>query len=148
MNAKYMLSAINMAKKAKRKNEVPVGAVIVKDDKIIASAHNMCEALFDSTAHAEMLAIKEAEKTLQKKRLNDCEIYVTLEPCAMCAGAIAAARFKTVVFGAYDSECGAVESAVKLFSEKKLHYSPEIYGGIKQNECEALIKEFFKNKRA
>ena len=146
MNAKFMTEAIKEAKAAAFENEVPVGAVIVKNGEIIAKERNRREKNNDATAHAELLAKKKACKKLNSWRLNDCELYVTLEPCPMCAGAIINSRIKTVVFGAFDKKGGAVESKVDLFS-KGFNHKPEIYGGVCEKECAELLKKFFEEKR-
>lgn len=146
MNIKYMNLAIQQAQKAAEKGEVPIGAVIVKDDKVIASAHNLCEQLHDPTAHAEILAIKKAAEELGDFRLNGAELYVTLEPCPMCAGAIINARLSEVVFGAADPVKGALGSVTNLYSFN-FPNRPEVYGNIKEKECVTLLQDFFKNKR-
>lgn len=146
MNVKYMNLAIEQAQKAAEKGEVPIGAVIVKDDKVIASAHNLCEQLHDPTAHAEILAIKKAAEDLGDFRLNGAELYVTLEPCPMCAGAAINARVKEIIFGAYDSQKGALGSVTNLYSFD-FPNKPTVYGGIKEKESINLLQEFFKSKR-
>lgn len=147
MNVKYMNLAIEQAQKAAEKGEVPIGAVIVKDDKVIASAHNLCEQLHDPTAHAEILAIKKAAEDLGDFRLNGAELYVTLEPCPMCAGAAINARVKEIIFGAYDSQKGALGSVTNLYSFD-FPNKPTVYGGIKEKESINLLQEFFKSKRS
>lgn len=126
-------------------NEIPIGAVIVRNDEIIASAFNRKEELNDVTAHAEILAIREAEKKLGRWRLNDCEMYVTLEPCPMCAWAIISARIKTLYFGSYDTNYGAFGSTLDLRSitDSKL----KVYGGIMENECNEILYKYFENLR-
>jgi tRNA(adenine34) deaminase len=139
----FMQEAIKEAKKAFAADEVPVGAVIVCNNKIIARAHNLTERLNDVTAHAEMQAITSASNFLNGKYLNECTLYVTLEPCVMCAGAVAWAQFSKLVFGASDTKRG-----FNLLSEKKiLHPKTEIRSGILQEECSVLIKTFFQKKR-
>ena len=134
-----MKRAIELAKSAI--GEIPVGAVIVKDGNVIAKACNKKEQLNDVTAHAEILAIREAEKKLGRWRLDDCEMYVTLEPCPMCAWAIVNARIKTVYFGSYDTNYGAFGSAIDV---KKLANSPiKIYGGIMEKECDEILNQYF-----
>ena len=146
MNAKYMEYALEQAKKAALMGEVPIGAVIVKDNKIIASAHNLCEEKKDSTAHAEILCIKKAAEVLGDFRLTGAELYVTLEPCAMCAGAAINARIKEIIFGAYDPVKGALGSVTNLYSFN-FPNKPEVYGGIKEKESALILQEFFKKRR-
>ena len=143
---KYMLMAINMAKKAQIKDEVPVGAIIVYQGKVIAKAGNMRESKRDPLAHAEILAIHKAAKKRGGWRLNGCTLYVTLEPCPMCAGAIVNARIDAVVFGAYDPKAGAFGSLYDL-SEGKLNHKPKITGGVLEKPCAQIIKNYFRNKR-
>lgn len=139
-----MLRALEAAKKAK--GEITVGAVIVKDGKVIASAFNQKEALNDVTAHAEILAIKEAAQKLKSWRLDNCELYVTLEPCPMCAWAIVQSRIKTVYFGSYDTNYGAFGSAfdVRQFANNS---KLKVYGGIMEEECDKLLAECFEELR-
>lgn len=125
--------------------DVPVGALIVKDGKVIASCHNEKEKNNDSTAHAEILAIKEASLVLNNWRLEDCELYVTLEPCPMCAWAIIQSRIKAVYFGSYDTQYGALGSVLDLRIYAKSNL--QVYGGILEKECDNVINEFWKNKR-
>ncbi len=148
MNKEFMQKAIELAKKSLESEDVPVGAVVVKDGKIIGEGYNKREKEGDPTAHAEIIAIKEASKALGSWRLDDCEIYVTLEPCPMCAGAIINSRIKTVVFGAYETKTGScsADSVVNLFSLPYNH-TPEVYGGICEKDCAELLTEFFKQKR-
>ena len=141
-----MKEALKEAKKAYLKDEVPVGAVIVKDDKIIAKAHNECEKKCDPTCHAELIAIKKALKKLNTSRLNGCQLYVTLEPCPMCAGAIIHARLDEVIFGAFDLKGGALSSKTDLFN-KGFNHKPILYEGILEKECADILSEFFKTKR-
>lgn len=143
-----MTEAIRLAELAEKDGDVPVGAVIVKDGEIIATGYNRREALHDPTAHAEVEAIRQAGKALGSWRLDDCELYVTLEPCPMCAGAIVNSRIKTVIFGAYDPKAGSAshDSVVNLFALPYNH-RPEVYGGICENECKALLSGFFQEKR-
>ena len=142
----FMNIAIKEAKKAFFKNEVPVGAVIIKNGEIIAKAHNLCEKNNNPTHHAEILAINKAMKKLNTNRLNGCELYVTLEPCPMCAGAIIHARLDKVVFGAFDLKGGAVSSKCDLFN-KGFNHKPEVFEGICEKECSELLTNFFKDKR-
>ncbi len=142
----FMKVAIEEAKKAYLKGEVPVGAVIVKDNEIIARAHNLCESLNQATAHAEVLVIDEASKKLKSQRLLDCELYVTLEPCPMCAGAIINSRIKKVYFGAYDEKSGSVGSKINLFF-CGFNHTPNFKGGILEDECLSILKSFFQEIR-
>jgi len=146
MNKDFMLIAIKEAKKAAALDEVPIGAVIVKDGTIISRAHNKCEKLGDPTAHAEILAIKKALKKLNTNRLSGCELYVTLEPCPMCAGAIINSRVDEVIFGAFDLKGGAVNSKVDLFN-KGFNHKPTVYEGIYEKDCSNILTDFFKTKR-
>ena len=141
-----MLQAIDEAKKAGENGEVPVGAVIVKQGKIIAKGRNRREEKKNALSHAETEAINEACKVLGDWRLDGCEMYVTLEPCPMCAGAIINSRIKTLVFGAYDKKSGSVDSVIDLMNNRYEH-SPEVYGGICEDECAAVLTNFFKNLR-
>lgn len=138
-----MRRAIDLAKKAN--GEIPVGAIIVKDGEILAETFNQKEVLNDVTAHAEILAIREAEKKLGRWRLDDCEMYVTLEPCPMCAWAIINSRIKTVYFGAYDHNYGALGSAIDL--RKLANPKLKVYGGIMEKECTEVLDEFFDKMR-
>ncbi len=144
---KYMKEALKEAKKAYNKLEIPVGAVIVKDGKIIGRAHNQKETKFDTTKHAEILAIQKASKKLGAWRLNDCEMYVTLEPCSMCAGAIINSRIKKVYIGTSDEKTGAVGSVLNLFEDYKFNHDVEFEKGILQEQCEKILKDFFKELR-
>lgn len=137
-----MLASITEAKKAAKRNSVPIGAVVVRGGEIISSAGNEVRELNDPTAHAEVLAIRRASKYLGTEFLTECDIYVTLEPCAMCAQAISLARIRRLYFGAYDEKYGAVEHNARIFNYA-LH-KPEIIGGIMENECSNLLKDFFK----
>ena len=143
----YMKKALKEAKKAYDKLEIPVGAIIVKDGKIIARAHNQKETKFDTTKHAEILAIQKASKKLKSWRLIDCEIYVTLEPCTMCAGAIINSRIKKVYICAMDEKTGAVGSVLNLFEDYKFNHKPETETGILKKDCEEILKSFFKELR-
>lgn len=146
MNKKFMTLALEQAKIAARMGEVPIGAVVIKDDKVIAAAHNMCEALNDPTAHAEILAIRAAAKELGDFRLTGAQLYVTLEPCPMCAGAAINARIGEIIFGAADPAKGALGSVTNMYSFD-FPNRPTVYGGINEKECLELLKEFFKEKR-
>lgn len=147
MEEKFMKAALKEAKKAYDKLEVPVGAVIVKDGKIIARAHNLKETKYDTTKHAEILAIQKASKKLNSWRLIDCEMYVTLEPCSMCAGALINSRIKKVYIGASDQKTGAVGSVFNLLEDYTFNHKVEYEKGILQDECESILKEFFKELR-
>ncbi|MCR5307789.1 MAG: nucleoside deaminase [bacterium] len=147
MDIKFMKSAYNEATKAFLKDEIPVGCVIVKDGKIIARAHNLRESTQLVTHHAEILAITKANKKLNSWRLDDCDIYVTLEPCPMCFSAIIQARFKNLYFGAYDKKAGACGSIINL-SDYKFNHSVNVVGGIMEDDCSKLISEFFKTLRS
>ncbi len=147
MEEKYMKEALKEAKKAYEKLEVPVGVVIVKDNKIIARAHNLKETKKDTTNHAEILAIQKASKKLGAWRLNDCEMYVTLEPCSMCAGAIINSRIKKIYIGALDEKTGAAGSVLNLFEDYKFNHKVEVEKGILKEECENILKSFFKELR-
>lgn len=143
---KYIKLALKEAQKAQIKDEVPIGCVIVKDDKVIARGHNLRETKRSVIKHAEIVAIEKACKKLDSWRLVDCELYVTLEPCAMCAGAIYQARIKRVVFGADDIKGGALGGNFDLYKEKLNHY-PEVVEGVLKEECSSIISNYFKNKR-
>ena len=143
----YMKQALKEAEKAYRKLEVPVGAVIVKDGKIIARAHNQKETKTDTTKHAEILAIQKASKKLESWRLIDCEMYVTLEPCSMCAGAIINSRIKKVYIGAMDEKTGAVGSVLNLFEDYTFNHKVEAETGVMEKECQETLKKFFKELR-
>ena len=147
MQEKFMKEALKEAKKAYDKLEVPVGAIIVKDGKIIARGHNLKETKFDTTNHAEIIAIQKASKKLKSWRLLDCEMYVTLEPCSMCAGAIINSRIKKVYIGANDEKTGAVGSVLNLFEDYKFNHKVEFEKGILKEDCENILKDYFKNLR-
>ena len=144
---KYMQEALKEAKKAYKKLEVPVGAIIVKNGEIISKAHNLKETKNDTTKHAEILAIQRASKKLKSWRLLDCEMYITLEPCSMCAGAIINSRVKKIYIGALDYKTGAAGSVLNLFEDYKFNHKVEVEKGILQEECENLLKSFFKELR-
>lgn len=147
MQHTWMNLALEEAKSASNKDEVPVGAVIVLHDTLIARSHNLTITKYDPTAHAEILAIREACSKLSTTHLVDCDMYVTLEPCPMCAQAISNARIKNVYFGATDLKSGGVISGAQLYSWQSAHHKPNIYSGIMENECSILLKDFFKQKR-
>lgn len=147
MEERFMRLALIEAKRAAKIGEVPIGAVIVRGGEVIAKAHNKREKLKLATAHAEILAINKACKKLGDWRLEGCEMYVTLEPCAMCAGAILNSRIESVYFGAYEKKGGAVESRLRLLDGCGLNWSAKCEGGILIDECSAIISDFFKNRR-
>ncbi len=144
---RFMEAAILEAKKSYQLGEVPVGAVIVKDGQIIGKGFNQKESSNDATAHAEILAIKEACKTLGSWRLDDCSMYVTLEPCPMCAGAILESRIKRVYIGAESERTGAAGTVVDILNNSYLGSKTEVYFGIMEEECKTLLKDFFENLR-
>lgn len=144
---KYMEEAIKEAQKASQKLEVPVGCIIVKEGKIIARAHNQKETKQDTTKHAEIIAIQKASKKLQAWRLLDCEMYITLEPCSMCAGAIIQARIKKIYIGTMDAKTGACGSVLNLLQNYPFNHKVEIETGIKKEECEKELKAFFQKLR-
>lgn len=143
----YMQQAISQAHNAWALGEVPVGAVIVKDGQIISTGFNQPIGTHDPTAHAEIMALRAAAEILGNYRLPGCELYVTLEPCAMCAGAMMHARLARVVFGAADPKTGACGSVVNLFDQAKLNHHTELTGGVMAQECGALLREFFAERR-
>lgn len=143
----WMSEAFKLSEKAFSNDEVPVGAIVVCFDRIIGKGYNQCESLNDATAHAEILAITAASNTLDNWRLNECTIYVTKEPCAMCAGAIINSRLKRLVFGAYDDKKGACGSLYQICGDKKLDSETIVQGGVMEDQCVSIIKEFFSLKR-
>src|SRR5215471_18521405 len=144
----FMREALQQALKANKADEVPVGAVIVRAGQITARAHNQVELLKDATAHAEMLALTQAEEAVGDWRLSDCTLYVTKEPCPMCAGAIVHVRLVRVVFGALDPKAGAAGSALNLLQFPSLNHRCEITPGVREPECRQLLKTFFAEQRA
>lgn len=144
---RYMLEALTEAKKAESIGEVPIGAVIVKDGEIIARGHNLRETDQDPTAHAEIIAIQEAAKRLGSWRLNDCVLYVTLEPCPMCAGAIILSRIQTVVYGTEDPKAGCAGTLMNLLEDSRFNHQTETVTGVLQEECSAILSNFFRNLR-
>lgn len=144
---KYMRIALKEAQKAALLDEVPVGAIIVKDDKILARGHNLREKTNDPTSHAEVNVVRKASKKLNSWRLEDCTIYVTVEPCSMCAGTLLQCRIGRIVYGAKDPKGGAIESSLELFNSKNINHHPEIMGGVLQKECSSIISEYFRAKR-
>lgn len=142
-----MTLALQLAAEAAAEGEAPVGAVIVENGEILAAERNQMKALGDPTAHAEMLAIRAALAKRGTGRLDGCDLYVTLEPCAMCAGAIAHTRLRRLYFGAEDVKAGAVENGIRLFTQPTCHHAPEVIGGIGERQAAALLKEFFAARR-
>ncbi|MGB7405922.1 MAG: nucleoside deaminase [Pacificimonas sp.] len=142
-----MTAALAEARAAVLRDEVPVGAVVVRNGEVIAAAGNRTRELGDATAHAEMLAIRLASERLRQERLTGCDLWVTLEPCAMCAGAIAHARLDRLYYAADDPKGGAVAHGPRLFGQATVHHRPEIYSGIGETEAAALLTEFFARKR-
>lgn len=143
-----MHAALERASNAANADEVPIGAVIVNaSGTVLASAHNRVETDGDPTAHAELLAIRAACAAMGNKFLEDCDLYVTLEPCAMCAAAIAFARLRRVYFGAYDPKGGGVEHGARVFTQPTCHHRPEVIGGVMERECAALLRDFFATRR-
>jgi tRNA(adenine34) deaminase len=148
MNApSFMDLALKAAETAKKSGEVPIGCVIVRDGAVVAAAGNRTLTDRDPTAHAEILALREAAAKLGSERLVDCDFYVTLEPCTMCAGAISFARIRRLYYGAADPKGGAVESGVRFFASPTCHHAPEVYSGMGEGEAAALLKDFFKARR-
>ncbi|HET7191611.1 MAG TPA: nucleoside deaminase [Pseudolabrys sp.] len=143
----FMQIALEEARAAGARGEVPVGCAVVRDGAVVARAGNRTIVDRDPTAHAEILAIRAAAAVLGTERLTGCDLYVTLEPCAMCAAAISFARIRRLYFGAEDEKGGAVEHGVRFYSAPTCHHRPEIYGGIDESECGALLKEFFRTRR-
>ena len=142
-----MKEALRLAAKAFREEEVPVGAIVVREGKIIARASNQVELLKDATAHAEMLAITQAEAAVGDWRLGDCDLYVTKEPCAMCAGALVHVRMRRVIFGCADERSGAAGSALNLLQMPSLNHQCEITPGVLRDECARLLQSFFRERR-
>jgi len=143
----FMKAALKEAKKAVRKGEVPVGAVVVKDGKVIGRGHNLTESKQSALTHAEMMALSKAAKKLKSWRLNDCDLYVTLEPCTMCGGAIVLSRIRNLVYGTTDPKAGAVESTARVLDNPKLNHRVQMTGGILKEECSRILSEFFKEVR-
>jgi tRNA(adenine34) deaminase len=148
MNApSFMDLALKAAETAGKSGEVPIGCVIVRDGAVVATAGNRTLTDRDPTAHAELLALREAAAKLGSERLVDCDLYVTLEPCTMCAGAISFARIRRLYYGAADPKGGAVESGVRFFASPTCHHTPEVYSGLGEREAAALLKDFFQARR-
>ena len=143
----FMQAALAEAQAAGARGEVPVGAVVVRDGAVIAAAGNRTRALADPSAHAEMLAIRAACAATGSERLGECDLYVTLEPCAMCAGVIAAARVARVYYGAADPKSGGVAQGARVFSHPQAHHAPEVYDGLAEAEAAALLRDFFAQRR-
>lgn len=143
----YIRNALDLARDAAKRNEVPIGAVVVRNGTIIAAATNRTVRDQDPTAHAELLAIREASSKLERWRLDDCTLYVTLEPCAMCAGAIVLSRMKRVVFGAWDEKAGMAGSVGDLLRHPRLNHRPEVGAGVLAEECARLLEDFFRGQR-
>lgn len=144
----FMKKALDEAKQADASEDVPVGAVIVSKNRVIARAHNQVELLGDPTAHAEMIAITEAASFLKSKWLKDCTLYVTIEPCSMCAGALVLSRISKVVYGAMDPKTGAGGSILNILHHKKLNHKIKVVSGILKQECADVVQDFFRKKRA
>ena len=142
-----MQTALAEARKAAEAGEVPVGAVVVRDGEVIASAHNAPRRLADPTAHAEVLALRAAAKALGQERLESCDLWVTLEPCAMCAGAIAHARIGRLYYAAPDPKGGAVTHGARVFEHRQCHHRPEVYSGMGEEEAARLLRGFFAGRR-
>jgi tRNA(adenine34) deaminase len=142
-----MRQALDQARAALAEDEVPIGAVIVHDGRVIGAAHNQRETLRDPTAHAEMIAITQAATALASWRLEGCTLYVTLEPCPMCAGAIVQSRINTVVYGALDPKAGAVQSLYQLLADARLNHQCKVVSGVLAEECGKLLSDFFQSKR-
>ena len=142
-----MARALELAREAALAGEVPVGAVVVKDGAVVAEAHNAPRELTDPTAHAEILALRRAAEKLGSERLDGCELWVTLEPCAMCAGAIVHARIARLYYGASDPKGGAVEHGARVFEQPQCLHRPEVYPGIGEESAAALLREFFAERR-
>jgi tRNA(adenine34) deaminase len=143
----FMDLALKTAENAGKSGEVPIGCVIVRDYEVIATAGNRTLTDRDPTAHAEILAIRQAADRIGTERLVDCDLYVTLEPCTMCAGAISLARIRRLYYGAADPKGGAVDSGVRFFASPTCHHAPEVYSAVGESEAAALLKEFFRARR-
>jgi tRNA(adenine34) deaminase len=143
----FMDLALKTAENAGKSGEVPIGCVIVRDYEVIATAGNLTLSRRDPTAHAEVLAIRQAAERIGTERLTDCDMYVTLEPCTMCAGAISFARIRRLYYGAADPKGGAVESGVRFFAAPTCHHAPDVYPGIGEHASSTLLREFFRERR-
>ena len=144
---KFMKEAIKEAKKAELIDEVPIGCVVVKDGKIISRGHNIRETKQNPIGHAEIVAITKASRKLNSWRLDGCDIYITLEPCIMCSGAIIQSRIRHIYFGAFDPKGGALGSSIDVLKAENINHHPEITSGVLQEECSLLLTNYFKNKR-
>lgn len=145
---RFMHQAYMLAEQAYEEKEVPVGAIVVKNDQIIGKGYNQSERLNDPTAHAEMLAISAACSTLREKYLEDCTLYVTLEPCPMCAGALVWSKLSRVVIGAWDAKAGSCGSLLNIASNNKLNHQVEVLQGYMEKDCERILKQFFRERRS
>ena len=144
---RFMREAIKEAKKAELIDEVPIGCVIVRNNKVISRGHNIRESKQNPTGHAEIVAINKAAKKLNSWRLENCDIYITLEPCIMCSGAIIQSRIKHIYFGAFDPKGGALGSSINVLDAKNINHHPEVTSGVLQEECSKIITNYFKSKR-
>ncbi len=144
---RFMRAALGEARRAAREDEVPVGAVVVREGRVVARAHNRPLHLIDPTAHAEILALRRAARKLGNYRLPGCTLYVTIEPCAMCVGAIVQARIERLVYGARDPKAGACGGALKVLNHRKLNHKVDVVSGVMAGECAAVIQQFFERKR-
>lgn len=147
MPKSFMDQALDLARAAAAAGEVPVGCVVVREGEVIGRGANRTLTDRDPTGHAEMIAIRQAARALGTERLTDCDVYVTLEPCAMCAGAISFARIRRLYYGAADPKGGAVDNGVRFFASPSCHHRPEVYGGIGESEASAMLKDFFAARR-
>jgi len=147
IDAKFMMHALQEARKSKKMNEVPVGAIVVMNNEIISQSHNQPISQNDPTSHAEINAIRKASQNLGNYRLTGATLYVTLEPCVMCYGAVIHARISRLVFGAYDPKTGVCGSSIKLHERACFNHSPEIIGGVLERDCSLILKDFFKERR-
>ena len=143
----FMVAALEEAKRAGERGEVPIGAVVVADGRIVARAGNETRALNDVTAHAEILAIRRAAEAIGDERLSGADLYVTLEPCTMCAAAISFARIRRLYYGAEDPKGGGVDNGVRFYAQPTCHHAPEVYSGLGETESATLLRDFFQNKR-
>ena len=143
----FMLRALALAREAGAEGEVPVGALVVKDGEVIAAAHNLCVSSHNISQHAEIRALSQAGAALQNYRLDECDVYITLEPCSMCSSALMQARVRRVVYGAAEPKSGAAGSVVNLFAEPRLNPHSAVKGGILAAECRALLQDFFRQRR-